>query len=147
MKLSLPIAALFRPGVVLELLVPFEAKPKYKFCAVCGDGDPPLFFLINSEINPYILNREHLLEQQVNVPCSELDNRLFKDSYLDCSKPFDNFSRQQVLDLLAADQSCYMGTLSSNVLSEVARVVTRSPTLRPNEKTVILAAIGSYSAL
>ena len=127
--------------MVLELQVPFNPEPKYKFCLFCSEDDPPLYFVINSEINPFIQQREHLLEQQVTVPAIELDGRLYKESYLDCSQTFSNFSHQEVCDMIEANRSCYMGRLSDSVLADVVEVVQGSMTIRPEEKRSILTGL------
>lgn len=121
--------------------MPFNPDPLYKFCLFCSEDDPPLYFVINSEINPYIQQRERLLEQQVLISKTELDNRLYKDSYLDCSQVLDNFTHQQVCDLIEADRNCYMGRVSDAVISETVRVVKNSMTIRPAEKHLILLAL------
>lgn len=141
MKLPIPGSTLLSPGVVLELFVPVITTPKFKFCAFVSDDDSPLYFLINSEINGFIGKRQDLLEQQVSVPKSELDQRLYKDSYLDCSQPYDNFTRQEICAQLDADNGCYMGRLSDDVLGLAVGVVAASLTVRPVEQQVIIAGL------
>jgi len=140
-ELPIPGSQILSPGIVLELLVPVQPDPKYKFCCFCSVDDPPLYFLINSSINSYIEQREHLLEQQVLIPNTELDDRLHSNSYLDCSQPFGNLSHQEVCDCIDANQGCFMGRISDEILSQIVIVVRDSMTIRPTEKHGILLAL------
>jgi hypothetical protein len=141
LRLPLPGSRILAPGVALELLVPVRPESKFKFCVFCCVDDPPLYFLINSEINPYIKDRNHLLEQQVLIPKAELDGRIYKDSYLDCSQAFENFTHTEVCALIEANRGCYMGRLSDGVLAQVVEVVKGSVTLRPLEIVAIMSAL------
>lgn len=136
-KLPIPGASLLTPGAVLELHVPVIANPKYKFCVFVAVDDPPLYFLINSEISPYIAERQHLFEQQVTVPSVELDGRLKWESYLDCSQPYDNFSYQELCNAINANPGCFMGRVSDGLKLAIVAVVEASLTLRPMEKWAI----------
>jgi hypothetical protein len=99
--------------------------------------------LINSDINLYIQQREHLLVQQVTISSSELDRRLHKESYLDCSQTFSNFTHTELCQMIEADRTCYMGRLSDAVLTEVVEVVRNSLTIRPEEKWSMLVGLVS----
>ena len=141
MKLPIPGAHLLRPGVSLELFVEVRPKPKHKFCVFCCVEDPPLYLLINSGINDYIRDRKHLLEQQIQIPNTELDERLYKNSYLDCSQAFDNFTRAEVCDAIDSNPACYMGRLSDELLARIVAVAKESVTLRPLEVLAIVSAL------
>ena len=141
MKIPLPGVQVLKPGVVLELLVPLRPKPKYKFCVFGCVDDPPLYFVINSGINDYIMARKDLLDHQIAVPKGELDSRLYKDSFLDCSQTFDNFSHAEICVHIDQNPGCYMGTLSDKLLAEAIKVARGSLILRPLEAAPVISTL------
>jgi hypothetical protein len=65
--------------------------PKDKFILVVCHDKEFMAFLINSEINQFIVKRPHLLASQILFKRAE-HGFLFHDSYLDCSRiyPFSD---------------------------------------------------------
>lgn len=141
--MDLPGSMVLQPGVAIALLAPVRPAPKIKYCLFCSVDDPPLYVFINSGMHPIVQNNQRLLEQQVELPMAELDWRIKQNSYIDCSSAFSNFSRDELCKKIETDRGCYMGRVSDDVLRSAIGVISTSYTLRPIEKSAMLAGLRS----
>ena len=93
------IEAALKPGCVIRLLVKFPHVTKQKFLVLVADDDPVyLTFVVNSEINPFISNRPHLLQCQVLI---DVANHKFldHDSHIACNEVLP-MKREEVIKSL-----------------------------------------------
>lgn len=135
------IEAALKPGCVIKLLVKFPEKTKEKFLVLVADDDPEyLTFIVNSEINPFIANRQHLMQCQVAIDAAShafLDH----DSHIACHE-IRAMKREDVIKELIADPNGIKGEVSANVHSQIVAAVKFAKTIEKDKKNRIIAAIG-----
>lgn len=127
------------PGKILHLYCLFTNPPKNKFLVLLGKNSIEFyFFVINSEINNFISNKEYLKKCQVTI---DKKNHPFldRDSYIDCSKtyPIDiNIVKDQLVD----DSKQIKMSISADVKRVILDAVRKSKTLTSKEKKDIEGA-------
>lgn len=135
------IEAALKPGCVIKLLVKFPEKTKEKFLVLVADDDPEyLTFIVNSEINPFITNRQHLLQCQVAIDAASHDF-LGHDSHIACHE-IRAMKREDVIKALMADPDGIKGEISADVRSQIAAAVKFAKTIEKDKKNRIIAAMG-----
>jgi hypothetical protein len=128
----------FRPGVVLKLFCDFTVPPKEKRLIVVSVEPEPLLLVINSEINEYKQKRPHLRGQQIAISSEECDF-LDHDSFIDCSKVYDDFSSVEIENVVVNDTTLILGNINSRIVGEIMTVVDDSVTLEQRHKTRIIS--------
>lgn len=129
-----------KPGCVIRLVVKLSTVTKPKFLVLVGTDDPEyLTFIINSEINPFVLNRPHLSKCQVSIDAAShafLDH----DSHVACHETLP-IRREDVIQVLVADPSAIKGEISSDVRAQIVAAVKFAKTLDKDKKNRIIAAL------
>lgn len=134
------IEAALKPGCVIKLLVKFPEKTKEKFLVLVADDDPEyLTFVVNSEINPFIVSRQHLLQCQVAIDAA---NHVFldHDSHVACHE-IRAMKREDVLKALMADPNGIKGEVSADVRNQIVAAVKFAKTIEKDKKSRIIAAL------
>lgn len=135
------IEATLKPGCVIKLQVKFPEKTKEKFLILVADEDPEYFtFIINSEINPFIVGRQHLLQCQVAIDAAS-HRFLDYDSHAACHE-VHILKREDVIKSLMADPSGIKGAISAEVRSQIVAAVKFAKTIEKDKKNRIIAAMG-----
>lgn len=112
------------PGAVF--LGPFEGVDHEKFMVIAGIDDKRVYactVLINSNINPFIMKRQHMLDRQVLLR-SEQYSFLSHDSFVNCAQPI-SANLQHFMD----DEYKYCGFLNQDDLENVIESIKRSGVL------------------
>ena len=135
------LQAALKPGNVFYLHQDFfnRAKDKYFLLVLCAD--PPLFFVINSDIAPFIARRPELKMCQVLLPLADYPQMLAHDSYVDCKEVIEHFNLAEIERQVLADMSRLKGSLHRESLQEVYDVVTNSTLIEPGYRKLILSAL------
>ena len=109
------------------------------FLLVADDDPVYLTFVVNSEINPFISNRPHLLQCQVLIDAAN-HNFLDHDSHIACNEVLP-MKREEVIKSLMADPSAIQGTVSSDIRNQIMAAVKFAKTIDKDKKNRILAAL------
>lgn len=134
------IEAALKPGCVVRLLVKFPQITKEKFLVLVADDDPEyLTFIVNSEINPFIANRTHLMQCQVAIDSASHDF-LDRDSHVACHDVLP-MKREEVIKSLMADPAGIKGEVSANVRGQIVAAVKFAKTIDKDKKNRIIAAL------
>ena len=128
------------PGRILRLVMPFAQGDRNKYVVVAHGGTEPLLFIINSEINPYILKRRSLRDCQVCLKATAYDF-LRHDSYVDCSQPWDGLGLSDIVRQLSEDTRRVVGDLDSTSMGAIVGVVHAARTLSKRQKQLIIDAL------
>lgn len=138
------IEAALKPGCVLRLEVKFHQTTKPKFLILVAEDDSEyLTFIVNSDINPFILKRPHLLQCQVSIDVAS-HNFLDRDSHAACDKTWP-VRREDVIQALMADPSGIKGNISPDVCTRIVAAVKFAKTLDKDKKDRIIAALDSQA--
>lgn len=128
------------PGAVIRIPVRFPDQTKPKFLILVADDEPDVWsFIINSEINSFVLGKPHLLQCQVKVD-SKSHPFLSYDSHAACEKVL-RLRRDEVIRDLLSDASGTSGHISQDVKEQICAAVKFAKTLSPDEKKRILACL------
>ncbi len=138
------IEAALKPGCVLRLEVKFPQITKPKFLILVAADDPEFMtFIVNSEINQFILGRPLLLQCQVSIDAASHDF-LDHDSNVACHEILP-LRREDVIRALIADPSGIKGDISPDVRSQIVAAVKFAKTLDKDKKDRIIAALDSQA--
>jgi len=134
------IEAALKPGCVIKLLVKFPQITKEKYLVLVADDDPEyLIFIINSDINPFIANKPHLLQCQVAIDVAN-HHFLDHDSHVACHDVLP-MKREEVIKSLMGDPSAIKGEVSLDVRSQIVAAVKFAKTIDKDKKNRIIAAL------
>lgn len=134
------IEAALKPGCVVKLLVKFPDKTKEKYLVLVADDDPEyLTFIVNSDINPFIANKPHLLQCQVAI---DAENHAFldHDSHVACHEVLP-MKREEVIQSLMGNPAGIKGNVSEDVRGQIAAAVKFAKTIDKDKKNRIIAAL------
>jgi len=129
-----------RSGRILYLYCQFTDPPKDKFLLLACRSDPPLLFMINSEIRGFIRRRPDLLSSQVRLKAS-VYNFLSHDSFMDCSEVINRFGEEAIINQILSDVGRIKGKISRAMKREVVAVVKKARTITPADKELIIQAL------
>jgi hypothetical protein len=136
------IEAALQPGCVIKLLVKFPQITKQKFLVLVANDDPEyLTFIINSEIHPFIANRQTLLQCQVGMDAASHDF-LSYDSHLACHEVLP-IKREEVIQALMNDPTGIQGAVSFKVREQIVAAVKFAKTINQDHKDRILSALSN----
>ena len=134
------IEAALKPGCVVKLLVKFPQVTKEKYLVLVANNDPEyLTFIVNSDINPFIANKPHLLQCQVFIDAANHDF-LDHDSHIACHDVLP-MKREEVIKSLMANPAGIKGEVSPDVRSQIAAAVKFAKTIEKDKKSRIIAAL------
>lgn len=128
------------PGCVIRIQVAFQQITKPKFLVLVGDRDPDyLTFIVNSEVNPFIDQRQHLARCQVTIDAAN-HNFLQHDSQIACHEVLA-LKRTDVIRELAGNLDGIKGQVSQEVREQIVAAVKFAVTLSAGEKSAIIEAL------
>ena len=127
-------------GQIVYLFCNFTTPPKEKYLVLAGAGNEPLLFIINSEIHPFIDNNPELRMQQLNVKKSDYDF-FDHDSFVNCSKVIESFSKSEIERQLDADVGKIKGKLNRKDIKKIIRIVQNSRTISKHNKNRIINSL------
>lgn len=135
------IEAALKPGCVVKLLVKFPQITKEKYLVLVADDDPEyLTFIVNSDINPFIANKPHLLQCQVAIDAAS-HGFLKYDSHIACHDVLP-MKREEVIKSLMTDPAGIKGNVSNRVREQITAAVKFAKTIDKDKKNRIIAALG-----
>ena len=129
-----------KPGQILYLYCPFTTPPKDKYLLLVCRSDPPLLFMINSEIPIFIQHKTDLRQSQVRLDPHDYEF-LDHESWLDCSQVINSFDEREVISQLLADVGRVKGGLTVAAKDQVVSAVKRARTISPADKELITSAL------
>lgn len=141
-ELRIIIEKKLKPGCVLKLEVKFPNITKPKFLVLVSLEEPDCFlFVINSNINPFILNRNHLHVCQVKIEANDHDF-LTHDSNIACHETL-KINREEVISSLMVDPGGFQGEISFSVKQKIINAVKIAKTIDSKDKKSILCSLNS----
>lgn len=130
----------FKVGSVIRIDVVFDHVTKPKYLVLVANSDPEcLTFIVNSETNTFIANRQDLAKCQVNIDATN-HPFLEYDSKIACDKVL-KLKRSDVIKELEQDTSKIKGQVSDTVQNEILSAVKFAKTLSKREKAIILESL------
>ena len=134
------IKARLKPGCVIRLEISFPQITKPKFLILLVTDDPEYFsFLINSEINPFIQNREHLLNCQMHIDAAR-HCFLSHNSYIACHEIF-TIRREDTVKALLIEPNAIKSDITSDIKDQIKAAVKMAKTIDKDKKNCIIAAL------
>lgn len=136
------IEAALKPGCVIKLVLKFPEVTKEKFLVLVADDDPEYFtFIINSEINPFISKRQHLLQCQVSIDATNHDF-LDHNSHIACHE-IRTLKREEVIRELMNKPEAIKGNISADVRNQIIAAVKFAKTIEKDKKNRIILSLES----
>ncbi|HEY5993955.1 MAG TPA: hypothetical protein VIU46_05055 [Gallionellaceae bacterium] len=136
------IEAALKPGCIVRLEMHFSQKTKPKYLVLVADDDPDyLTFIVNTDINKFILARPALSQCQVTIDATShpfLDH----DSNVACHEVVP-LKREDVIRALMADPLEVKGEISDDVRAQILAAVKLAKTIDTEKKGKIIAALGA----
>lgn len=134
------IEAQLKPGCVIRLEMHFSQKSKRKYLVLVADDDPEyLAFVVNTDINQFILDRPALLQCQVTIYAAShpfLDH----DSNVACHEVVP-LKREDVIRALMDDPLEVKGEISDDVRAQILAAVKIAKTIDKEKKNKIIAGL------
>ncbi|MGV8935302.1 MAG: hypothetical protein ACOH1I_11790 [Gallionellaceae bacterium] len=135
------IEATLKPGCVIKVLIKFPEVTKEKFLVLVADDEAEYFtFIVNSDINPFVANRSHLMQCQVKIDAAN-HNFLDHDSHIACHEVMQ-MRREEIIKNLIDNPAGIKGNISIDVRSQIVAAVKFAKTIENDKKTRIIAAMG-----
>lgn len=133
------------PGAVLYLEVTFPEVTKNKYLVlVASSDDDCLNFIVNSETNAYIQNRQYLSVCQVTLDATN-HSFLDYDSQVACHDVLP-IAKGEIVAALMADFSRYKGRISPSAKDDIVAAVKHAVTLTKIEQREIVDSLESHYA-
>lgn len=131
-----------RTGEVL--LVWFAALrpfPKDKFAVLCQIEPSPLFLLINSAINKFVVDTDELKSHHLVIG-RDAHSFLDHDSYVDCTATF-GYDREQLAAILRKSPERRKGMITDELRNRIIARVNESRQLPPKKQRSIVDGLRS----
>lgn len=131
-----------KSGQVLYLFCEFTHPPKDKYLLLACYTDPPLLFVVNSQIPRFVQARPELLASQVKLSPRDYPF-LEHDSFLDCSNVINSLDEDAIRNQLLADLSRLKGEVHQRTKAQIIEAVRRSRTVSEADRELIVHSLGS----
>jgi hypothetical protein len=126
-----------RAGDVLKLFFETTTPRKWKRCVVACLEPKPVLLLINSRVNPFVIDRPELRACQVLLDAANHQFMRY-DSWIDCSDPF-GYQRDWIDSAVTQDPAAtLLGRISATVRQDIIACVENTPLLSARQKKHIL---------
>src|SRR4030067_1619536 len=119
------------PGMILRLFCPFTSPPKYKFILLLSMNPEPVFFIINTKPNRFVLRK--FPDQQIPVIQRDYTSPTH-DSYIECSTPRSEFTAEAMRAKGLADLGRIKGMLTEADRAAVVGAIKRNRTIETSQK-------------
>lgn len=129
-----------KPSSVIKLFCRTTHPPKEKRLVIVSLTPELIFLVINTDVPRFYQNKPYLKHQQIKLESGK-ENFIDHDSWLDCSKIFQEFDVDDVREILLNDISRILGNLSNDLILNVMDVVVESETLEQKYINAILSDI------
>jgi hypothetical protein len=130
-------------GNIYYLYCSFTTPNKDKYLLLVCTNPKPIFFVINSSINQFILKKKNLYECQV---CIDVRHHQFLDydSYANCTEPI-LIEYSEIENQLLSDMSKFKGKIIPEVQRKVICAVHKSRTINRRDKELIMTSLTNPS--
>jgi hypothetical protein len=132
------------PGRFIYLFCPFTTPPKNKYFLVVSINPLVLLFIVNTSVNPFILNNPKLLEAQLLLKQSDY-SFLDHDSYLACHEIINQFTLEEIKKILFNDLSRIKGFISQANRDEIVKILNKNMTLTLKQRVHIINSLSAIS--
>jgi hypothetical protein len=130
------------PGSIVHLYCDFIVNPDNKFLVIMYiDDDTVLACLINSRIHPLIEKDPRLKACQIMLDAKTY-TFLNHDSFLNCTKLFDDLDTSKIIDHLLDNPDDYKGSLGESELVSVIEAINDTDTISEMDRGLIIEALG-----
>jgi hypothetical protein len=127
------------PGMIVRLFCPFTTPPKHKFLLLLSMNPEPVFFIINSKLNPFLVR--HFQDQQIPIKQQDYSAFLSNDSFIDCSRPRSDFKADDIRGKLMADVGRIKGKLNETDRVAVLDAIRRNRTIEARLKRSLIKVL------
>jgi hypothetical protein len=129
-------------GAIVRLHCRFTNPPKHKFLLLLSVASVPVFFVINSQPNRFVLHNFPDLQIQINRRDYSF---LSHDSTIDCSTPRSDFTAKELRAEALADLGMIKGRLTDRDRLVVRSAIQRNRTIEARLKRTLLNELGAKS--
>lgn len=126
-------------GAIVRLHCRFTNPPKHKFLLLLSVTPEPVFFVINSQPNPFVLHNFPDMQIQINQRDYPF---LSHDSTIDCSTPRSDFTAEELRAEAIADLGKIKGRLNDRDRLVVRGAIQRNRTIEARMKRTLLLELG-----
>lgn len=140
------IRAKIKPGSIIHIFCDFIRDPKNKFCVIVHadfEEDYLLFFLVNSEIPPFIQKNEAMNRCQLVLKQEDYSFFSKTVSHLNCAELHDDLDVEFVIDHLLSIPEDYKGMLLDKEIEEIIQIVNETKTIGDYDKNLIFNSLGN----
>jgi len=132
------------PGRFIYLFCPFTTPPKNKNFLVASINPLVLLFIVNTNVNLFIMKNPKLLEAQVLLKQSDY-SFLDHDSYLDCHQIIDRFTLEEIKGILFDDFSRIKGFINQATRDTIVKILNKNMTLTLAQRVLIIKSLSAIS--
>lgn len=130
------------PGMVLYLsFSTLKPSPKEKFAVLCSLDPKPMFLLINSEQNAFVINTPEMAAHNLVIDVAS-HPFLNYDSWLDCTVPF-GYDLAELLSIIGKEPSRIKGKLSQKLVQATAGRIGQSDLWPPKKAARVVASLSN----
>jgi len=129
------------PGIIVRLFCPFTSPPKHKFLLLLSMNPNPVFFIINTQPNRFLIR--NFPDLQILIKQNEYADFLSRDSFIDCSTPRDDFTVEDIKRKVLADVGRIKGKLTESDRAAVVDAIKRNRTIEARLKRTLLQELGA----
>lgn len=129
------------PGAVIYKFCEFTKPPKEKYLLVVQVQSETTVLVINTSVNKFIQDRQHLLDCQVSIDVAT-NAFLEHDSFIDCTET-QSLSTTDLIEEILKDMSTLRGQITSDIKTKVIAALNDCYTIEPYR---IVSIVTSLSA-
>lgn len=130
-------------GTIIRVHCDFTDPPKAKLLLVLCTEPEVLVYVVNSEVNRFIKNRDELMKCQVTLRKANYDF-LAHDSVINCSEVKTDSNIGNLMGKMIEDVSTtYRGRILEDSIAEVIAATKFSPGISQARKDIILACLNA----
>lgn len=129
------------PGAVIYRFCEFTKPPKEKYLLVVQVQSETTVLVINTGINKYIQDRQHLLDCQVLIDVAT-HTFLDHDSFIDCTET-ESLSTTDLIEETLKDMSTLQGQITSDIKTKVIAALNDCYTIEPYRIASIVASLST----
>ncbi|NJM43126.1 MAG: hypothetical protein HC858_02405 [Brachymonas sp.] len=134
------ISRQIKPGAVIKLMARMDdGQIKEKRFVVLAVSSSTLTCVINSSVNPYIANRDHLMRCQVKIDRAQ-HAFMAHDSFVDCSR-IRTYALNDIQTQLNNQPEWLLGEINHELRTQILSALKFSPN-QPAQVTACLEALG-----
>ena len=128
-------------GAVIYRFCDFTKPPKPKYLLVVQVQAETIIIVINTAINQFTQDRQHLLDCQVSIDVAT-HNFLDHDSFIDCTATESLITTDLVEEILQ-DMSKLRGQITTEMKAKVIAALNDCYTIEPNRIASLVASLSA----